>query len=123
MAASRQSQALVRKLGLSQAIEERLHLLVLHFLYHESDHVPHFAYNAHCDGTCLDDIETLQERLRLNPAQVCREQPSDSFDEAVLDLDDTLVATGEGFKQGVNIVYEGPWGYHPLIVSWPTPVE
>jgi len=30
---------LVRKLGLAEAIDERLHLLKLHFPYHESDHV------------------------------------------------------------------------------------
>ena len=48
---------LVRKLGLAEAIDERLHLLKIHFPYHESDHVLNFAYNALCDGTCLDDIE------------------------------------------------------------------
>src|SRR5256885_3304753 len=48
---------LVRKLGLAQAIDERLHLLKFHLPYHESDHVLNFAYNALCDGTCLDDIE------------------------------------------------------------------
>src|SRR3954467_12567371 len=48
---------LVRKLGLAEAIDQRLHLLKFHFPYHESDHVLNFAYNALCDGTCLDDIE------------------------------------------------------------------
>src|SRR3954454_20740380 len=50
-------QLLVRKLGLAQAIDERLHLLKSHFPYHESDHVLNFAYNALCNGSCLDDIE------------------------------------------------------------------
>jgi hypothetical protein len=50
-------QLLVRKLGLAEAIDERLHLLKLHLPYHESDHVLNFAYNALCNGTCLDDIE------------------------------------------------------------------
>ena len=48
---------LVRKLGLAEAIDQRLHLLKFHFPYHESDHVLNFAYNALCHGTCLDDIE------------------------------------------------------------------
>jgi hypothetical protein len=48
---------LVRKLGLAGAIDERLHLLKFHLPYHESDHVLNFAYNALCEGTCLDDIE------------------------------------------------------------------
>jgi hypothetical protein len=48
---------LVRKLGLAGAIDELLHLLKFHLPYHESDHVLNFAYNALCEGTCLDDIE------------------------------------------------------------------
>lgn len=48
---------LIQRLGLAQAIDERLHLLKLHLPYHESDHVLNFAFNALCDGTCLDDIE------------------------------------------------------------------
>ena len=48
---------LVRKLGLAEAIDERLHLLKYHLPYHESDHVLNLAYNALCDGTCLEDIE------------------------------------------------------------------
>jgi hypothetical protein len=56
-------QLLVRDLGLAEAIDERLHLLKFHLPYHESDHVLNLAYNALCNGTCLDDIE-----LRRNDA-------------------------------------------------------
>lgn len=48
---------LVRKLGFAEAIDRRLHLLQIHLPYHESDHVLNLAYNALCDGTCLEDIE------------------------------------------------------------------
>jgi hypothetical protein len=48
---------LVLRLKLAEAINERLHLLKIHLPYHESDHVLNFAFNALCDGTCLDDIE------------------------------------------------------------------
>src|SRR5881392_4097437 len=48
---------LVRRLGLTEAIDERLQLLKIHLPYHESDHVLNLAYNALCDGTCLQDIE------------------------------------------------------------------
>jgi len=41
----------------SQRLHQRLHLLQLHLPYHESDHVRNIAYNALCDGTCLEDIE------------------------------------------------------------------
>src|SRR5947209_12785891 len=144
---------LVRKLGLAEAIDERLHLLKYHFPYHESDHVLNFASNALCNGTCLDDIElrrnglvfldapgadripdptpagdfcrrftiddveTLQDVFDQTRLKVWKEQPPEFFDEAVLDVDGTLVATGAGCKQGVDIAYDGTWGYHPLIVS------
>ena len=39
-------QQLARRLGLAQAIDERLHLFKVHLPYHESDHVLSLAYNA-----------------------------------------------------------------------------
>jgi hypothetical protein len=144
---------LVRKLGLAEAIDERLHLLKFHLPYHESDHVLNFAYNALCHGTCLDDIElrrndivfldalgadripdpttagdfcrrftpddveTLQDIFDQTRIKVWQKQPSDFFDEAILDVDGTLVATDARCKQGVDIAYDGTWGYHPLIIS------
>ena len=144
---------MVRKLGLVEAIDERLHLLKFHFPYHESDHVLNFAYNALCNGTCLDDIElrrndvvfldalgadripdpttagdfcrrfapddveTLQDIFDQIRLKVWRAQPADFLDEAIIDVDGTLVATGACCKQGIDIAYDGTWGYHPLIVS------
>ena len=49
--------ALARQVGLIDAIDRRLHLLPFPFPYRESDHVLTFAYNALCDGTCLQDLE------------------------------------------------------------------
>ena len=51
------------ELGLAGAIDGRLHLLKYHLPYHESDHVLNFAYNALCNGTCLDDIELRRNDL------------------------------------------------------------
>ena len=48
---------LVKRLGLAEAIDRRLHLFKVHLPYHESDHVLNLAYNALCGGDCLDDIE------------------------------------------------------------------
>jgi Transposase DDE domain group 1 len=146
-------QLLVRKLGLAEAIDRRLHLLKYHLPYHESDHVLNFAYNALCNGTCLDDIElrrndlvfldalgadripdpttagdfcrrftpedveALQDVFDQTRLRVWRQQPPDFFAEATLDVDGTLVATGACGKQGVDIAYDGTWGYHPLIIS------
>ena len=39
---------LARRIGLIDAIDERLHLLKIHLPYHESDHVLNIAYNAVC---------------------------------------------------------------------------
>jgi hypothetical protein len=146
-------QLLVRKLGLAEAIDQRLHLLKFHLPYHESDHVLNFAYNALCNGSCLDDIELrrndvvfldalgadripdpttagdfcrrftpedveiLQDVFDQTRLKLWRQQPPEFFDEAVLDVDGTLVATGACCKQGVDIAYDGTWGYHPLIIS------
>lgn len=51
---------LVTKLGLPEAIDERVELLKVHLPYHESDHVLNFAYNVLCGGTRLEDIERLR---------------------------------------------------------------
>src|SRR6266851_6102120 len=48
---------LARRSGLIDAIDRRLHVLKIHMPYHESDHVLNLAYNALCDGTCLQDLE------------------------------------------------------------------
>ena len=46
---------LARRIGLSEAIDKRLHLLKIHLPYHESDHVLNLAFNALCGGTCMQD--------------------------------------------------------------------
>ena len=137
-------QLLVHKLGLAEAIDGRLHLLKFHLPYHESDHVLNFAYNALCNGSCLDDIELrrndvfldalgadripdpttagdfcrrftaedveiLQDVFDQTRLKLWRQQPPEFFDEAVLDVDGTLVATGACCKQGVGIAYD--WGH------------
>jgi hypothetical protein len=144
---------LVRKLGLVDAIDRRLHVLKIHLPYHESDHVFNFAYNALCDGTCLQDMElrrndevfldALGARRIPDPTTAgdfCRRftaqdvqilvdifndtrvkawagQPPAFFAQARVDLDGTLVETTGECKQGMDIAYNGIWGYHPLIVS------
>jgi hypothetical protein len=52
---------LARRIGLLDAIDEKLHLLKVHLPYHESDHVLNLAFNALCDGTCLQDLELLRQ--------------------------------------------------------------
>ncbi len=54
---------LARKIGLVEALDMGLSLFKVHLPYHESDHVLNIAYNALCNGSCLQDIE-----LRRNDA-------------------------------------------------------
>ncbi len=51
---------LARRLGLIDAIEQRLHLLQIHLPYHESDHVLALAFLPLCGGTCIQDLELLR---------------------------------------------------------------
>jgi DDE family transposase len=63
------------------------------------------------------DILTLMETINTARLRVYAQQPADFFREAIVDLDGTLVGTDAECKQGVDIAYDGTWGYHPLIVS------
>jgi hypothetical protein len=145
--------ALARRLGLIDVIDERLHLLKIHLPFHESDHVLNFAYNALCDGTCLQDLELrrndevfldalgarripdpttagdfcrrftqtqidlLQDCFNVVRQRVWKQQPDDFFDLATIDMDGSLVETTGQCKQGMDIAYDGTWGYHPLLLS------
>jgi hypothetical protein len=144
---------LARQLGLIDAINDRLHLLKLHLPFHESDHVLNFAYNALCEGTCLQDIElrrndevfldALGARRIPDPTTAgdfCRrfreghirilldifhdtrirvwaKQPATFFDCGIIDMDGTLVPTTGCCKRGMDIAYDGTWGYHPLVLT------
>lgn len=60
-------EQLVRRLGLAEEIDRRLHLFKVHLPYHESDHVLNLAYNAMCAGACLEDLELRrQDEAYLN---------------------------------------------------------
>jgi Transposase DDE domain group 1 len=63
------------------------------------------------------DIDALQDVYDEIRVGVWGRQPDAFFAEAVLDADGTLVATGAEHKEGVDIAYDGTWGYHPLLVS------
>ena len=45
------------------------------------------------------------------------QQAEEFFEEAKIDVDETLVETLGECKQGMNISYKGIWGFHPLVVS------
>ena len=62
-------------------------------------------------------IETLQGAINATRVRVWRAQPAAFFDEAVIDADGTLAETTGQCKEGMDISYDGRWGYHPLLVS------
>ena len=144
---------LARRVGLIEAIDEKLHLLKVHLPYHESDHVLNIAYNLLCNGTCLEhielrrndevyldalgaqripdpttagdfcrrftesDIQALMNAINDVRVKVWREQPESFLDEAIIDVDGTLVSTTGECKAGMDISYKGEWGYQVLVVS------
>ena len=63
------------------------------------------------------DIEGLQTAINETRLRVWRAQPATFFDEAVIDADGTLAETTGQCKEGMDITYDGVWGYHPLVVS------
>jgi hypothetical protein len=70
-----------------------------------------------CRRFQLTDILDLMDAFNRARKRVWAQQPTAFFDQATIDVDGTLVATDADCKQGVDIAYNGVWGYHPLIVS------
>ena len=139
--------------GLVEAIDKNLHLLKIHVPYHESDHVLNIAYNAMCEGRCLEDIELrrndetfldalgtdripdpttegdfcrrfissyqidrLHDAIDVARLNVWSKQPDTFFEQATIDMDGHLVKTTGKCKEGMDIAYDGTWGYHALVL-------
>ena len=67
----------------------------------------------------FDSFKTLvlMEVFNQVRLKVWRQQPAEFFTEAVIDADGTMVETTGECKEGMEINYQGKWGYHPLMVS------
>jgi Transposase DDE domain group 1 len=63
------------------------------------------------------DIDTLQDAINHKRVKVWRQQPEAFFEQAIIEADGTLVGTTGECKQGMDLSYDGTWGYHPLLVS------
>jgi hypothetical protein len=63
------------------------------------------------------DIQALMNAVNEVRLKVWREQPASFFEEAVIDVDGTMIPTTGECKAGMNIGYNGLWGYHPAVVS------
>jgi hypothetical protein len=144
---------LVQHLGLTAALDAKIHLLKRHVPYFESDHILNLTYNLLVGGRTIDDLELLrndENYLQLLDAQripdpttagdflrrfqaddidklmdvinskrllMWRRQPEAFFEQAIIEADGSIVETTGQCKQGMDISYNGKWGYHPLLVS------
>jgi hypothetical protein len=70
-----------------------------------------------CRRFGLGDVLDLMDAINQTRLRVWAQQPAAFFDRATIDVDGTLVATDAECKEGIDIAYDGTWGYHPLVVS------
>jgi len=70
-----------------------------------------------CRRFRAENIDALFEAIHCARRRVWAQQPEPFFEKTVIDVDGTFVPTTGECKQGMNIAYNGTWGFHPLIVS------
>jgi hypothetical protein len=70
-----------------------------------------------CRRFTPDSVRDLQTAINEARLQVWARQPNEFFERATIDMDGSLVPTRGECKQGMDIAYNGVWGYHPLVVS------
>ena len=120
--------------------------------YHESDHVLNIAYNALCDGNCLQDLELRRQdeayldalgaaafpipprpatsaaalsrnictphgSINVHAGKVWASNRDKFFDRPSSTWTARWSETTGECKQGMDISYDGQWGYHPLVVT------
>ena len=59
----------------------------------------------------------LMEAINEARLRVWKQQEPDFFQQAVIDADGTIAPTFGQCKSGMNISYDGQWGFHPLLIS------
>ena len=64
-----------------------------------------------------DQVDALMDSINCVRAWVWKQQPAEFFAQAVIDADGTIAPTDAQCKGGIDISYDGQWGYHPLVVS------
>ena len=70
-----------------------------------------------CRRFTPETIHTLLDIIDDTRIRVWAGQPAAFFEQAVIDMDGFLVATTGQCKQGMDIAYDGTWGYHALVLS------
>jgi hypothetical protein len=62
-------------------------------------------------------VLTLMEAINEARLNVWKQQEPGFFKQAIIDADGTLAPTFGECKSGMNISYDGQWGFHPLLIS------
>jgi len=62
-------------------------------------------------------IDRLQDALDQVRYDVWKQQDDSFFDQATIEMDGTFVETTGQCKAGMDIGYNGTWGYHPLVLT------
>jgi hypothetical protein len=62
-------------------------------------------------------IGRLQDAIDEARLNVWKRQPDSFFDQAIIDMDGHVLETTGSCKEGMDMAYNGKWGYHVLIVS------
>ena len=63
------------------------------------------------------DLQHLQAAFDEARLKIWALQPPEFFAQAIIEADGTIVETGAECKQGIDISYQGEWGYHPLVIT------
>ena len=63
------------------------------------------------------DVHLLQESFNEARLIVWKQQPPEFFRQAIIDADGTIAPTLGQCKEGMDISYNGLWGYHVLLIS------
>ena len=63
------------------------------------------------------NVRSLLDAINSVRPRIWARQPAAFFQQAKIDMDGTLVETTGECKAGMDISYDGKWGYHPLVVS------
>jgi hypothetical protein len=70
-----------------------------------------------CRRFTQDSIQVLQDIINGTRLQVWANQPAPFFTQAIIDMDGFLIETTGQCKQGMDIAYNGTWGYHALLLT------
>ena len=63
------------------------------------------------------EIEQLMRTINTVRLGIWKQQPAEFFEQARIEADGTIAPTTGQCKGGMNMSYNGQWGYHPLLIS------